>query len=241
MTFRPFFIYLASIFIFIGCVSGIDHSESSESCKSSADYFGNTKLYHTLLGAPLRQQVASAAQRASDAHDRLATAHHSEAEYWQGIVHAITPFENRTHPYQTAHMDAMRLHRGRATEHASHRRDVLKRKDAHPDDLLALKEQFESSEQHATAGLMHLKASNAYKEAAGHAKRVGDRAVAQSLLQKMILQTRHSLNHTPANAANFNPEHAISDASIAEQNANLISRHFMQRVEPLQRKRKRDH
>jgi hypothetical protein len=139
-------------------------------------------------------------------------------------------------------MNAMHLHIERATELASRRRDVLERKDTHPDaHLPALKREFELSEQHATAGLMRLKASYAYKKAAVYARRAGDQEVAQRLFGQMHLQTRHSLNHTPANAANFNPEHAISDASIAEQNANLMSRHFMQRLQsqPLQKKRKR--
>jgi len=114
-------------------------------------------------------------------------------------------------------MDAMHLHRERATEHASRCRDVLEHKDTHPDaHLPALKQEFELSEQHATAGLMHLKASDAYKEAHRHARRFGIQEVTKRLSALMTYQTNLSLNHTPANAANFNPEHAISIASIAE-------------------------
>jgi len=236
MTFRPWSIYIASVFILIGCVSGIQPHDSGESCKSSADDFGNTKLYHTLLDLKLRKLVGHAAKRASNAHNQLATAHGSKANFFQNLGRAIQPsldqnytLRYQAHLCQTAHMGAMHLHGGRATEHASHRRDVVTGKHTR-DDLIALKEQFESSERHATAGLTRLKASNAYKEAFEHARHVGDRAGTQRLFQNMILQSRLSLNHTPANAANFNPEHAISDAISAEQNANLESRHFMQQT-----------
>jgi len=225
MTFRPFFIYLASIFILIGCVSGI---ESSESCKSSADYFRNSKLYHTLLDEKLRKVVSRAARRASNAHDQLAAAHGSEADYWQGLAGVVAPFANYTHPRQDRHMNAMHLHRGKATEHASESRDVLTRNDNHA-RLSALKEEFELSARHARAGLMHLKASDAYKEAFVHATRVGDDAVAQASFQLMKLQRRRSLNHTPDNAANHNPDYAISNASFARHFANVTSRQLMER------------
>jgi len=129
-----------------------------------------TLYYHTLSGKTLRTQVADAAQRASDAHGRLAVAHGRIADYWQGLV---APPVNDTHPGHNAHVDAMHLHKGRATRHASHRHDVLKHNlNTHPDEILpALKQRYELSEQHATAGLMHLEASDAFEEAHRHAMR----------------------------------------------------------------------
>jgi len=238
MTFRPWFIYIACVCILIGCVSGIH--DSGESCKSSADYFGNTKLYHTLLDEKLRKLVGHAAKRASNAHNQLANVHCLQANFFYHLADRIPHFtdQNYTHRnaalrYQTAHIDAMLLHRGRATEHASHRRDIVTGNDAHDsDDLLALKRQFELSEQHATAGLTCLEASNAYKKAQGHAKRARDRAGTLLSTQNMITQSRYSLKHTPANAANFNPEDTISNARNAKQHANLMSRQFMQQLQP---------
>jgi len=115
MTFRPFFIYLASVFILIGCVFG----STCESCKSSADSFGNSKLYHTLLVSGRRREIAYAEQGASDAHDLLAFAQQNFAN------------QHFADPHHTEHMHAMRLHIDRATQDETARLNILDMQPTH--------------------------------------------------------------------------------------------------------------
>jgi len=228
MTFRPFFIYLASVFILIGCVSG---ASSGESCKSSADYFGNTKLYHTILGSK-QLELARDAQKAYDAHHRLADAHSHIANYWQEVVApSERPFENFTHPNYLLHMNAMRLHRGKATDHATSRDNILKRKSKSIDSMyeglyLGARYEHHSSKGHATAGLMQLHASIACEKASELAFRAGDHEEGRRLHQSMCDHALRSLNHIPPNAAHSNSKDAILNAKSARHHANKISRKY---------------
>ena len=176
------------------------------------------------------QVARHAALRASNAHHNVADAHSLIANHWQEVVApSVRPFQNYTHPGYNTHMHAMHLHRVRATEHASRRLAILKSEHTHSDaHLLALEQEFALSELHATAGLMQLKASDAYEKARRHAIRAGNHTEARSSSRSMCHHALQSLHHTPLNAANFDPKDAMSHASSAVHAANQISQRYME-------------
>jgi len=183
---------VASVFILIGCVSGIH--DSGESCKSSADCF-KTLNYYTLLGS-VHHQTAAAAKDAFKA----------QASYWQTRPH----HDAKRHD---AHMDAVRLHMERATELESHH-SIL------DDHLHDLKKLFESSKQHAIAGLMQLDASNA-KKAFELAKAAGDLPTSSHFDTQVIAHDKKSLDHTPPSAINFSAKMSIRDGACGMGSAEL--------------------
>lgn len=172
-----------------------------------------------------------AAKRASNAHHHLADAHAKKADYWEQHVALLHPFANITHPDQIRHMDAMDLHRNEAKSFASQHRDIVEGKNTvceHPppdENLLITKRKFELSHDHASAGLMHLEASNAYEESHRVASLAGCSLMSERIFHEMRQHGLRSFNHTP-DTSRCDSKASISDGIDGRNRANEISRHY---------------